>query len=221
MKFAAPLAACFLAAFAAVHADDEKIPQIATLSGEIYKEVRLMKREGDTVTIMHSDGVKKLKYSQMDKEAGMLLGLESYQKELAAEERAKNEASAAEEQKARKIRKGREDLIERLSTKNRKEVFDWYLLYIFQDDNDLKKLFGRPANSQYGDSLVWNRACWNPTTEEMDSIWVDNSEYENTNLRTGAVNYTFKSLVFRCGDKKFEVLHASKYIKNFEDEWSK
>jgi hypothetical protein len=247
MKRLATLAACLLILSPTLHAEDEKIPQITTLKGVIYKDVRVTRTQGDTVTIMHSDGVKKLQFSEMDEANGKLLGLEAYQKKNAEVEAikqarldAEKQKNAAENQKKQWLKERRQIAIKDLESNKKKTVIDWYDLYIFQDlrwesqvENyilgknyteasdlkklqDLKKLFGRPADFQSGNSLSWNKVCWNPNTEKFDDIWVDKEEYKRLDG-----SQTFNEFVFRCGDKKYAVMDAPLRIGFSEAMWSK
>lgn len=232
MKRLAALAACLLILSPTVHAEDEKIPQITTLAGEIYKGVRVTKTQGDTVTIMHEDGIKRLQFSEMDEANGKLLGLEAYQKKNAeveaakkAKEDAEKQKDAVENQKIQWLKERRQIAIRDLKADKKKTVAGWYELYIFQDDlknsQDLKGLFGRPADFQSGDSLCWNDVCWNRTTEKMDDIWVDKVEYIDKSKSTKYTEYTFKEFIFRCGDEKYEVVQAPLRIAINEAMWRK
>jgi hypothetical protein len=232
MKRLATLAACLLILSPTVHAEDEKIPQITTLAGETYKGVRIMKTQGDTVTIMHEEGIKRIQFSEMDEENGKLLGLEEYKiknAEVEAAKKAKEDAekqkNAAENQKLQWLKERRQIAIRDLKASNKKTAADWYELYIFQDDlknaQDLKGLFGRPPDFQSGDSLCWNDVCWNRTTEKMDDIWVDKVEYIDKSKSNQYIQYTFKEYVFRCGSEKYEVVQAPLRIAINEAMWRK
>lgn len=232
MKNITTLAACLVVLSSSIRAEDEAIPLITTLSGDTYNNVRLMKVQGDTVSIMHSGGIKRLKYSDMDEANGKLLGLESYQKKLAEQEAAEKEKLAAEnakkaveKEKIEWLKQRRAIAIKDLNNKEKKTAADWYELYIFQDDlknsQDLKGLFGRPPDFQSGDSLCWNDVCWNRTTEKMDDLWVDKVKYIDDAKSTKYIQYTFKEYVFRCGDQKYEVVQAPLRIAINEAMWSK
>lgn len=222
MKRLTTLAACLLILWPTLHAEDEKIPQIVTLAGVVYKDVRIMKTQEDTVTIMHDAGIKKIQFSEMDEANGKLLGLEKYQKKNAeveaakkAQEDAEKQKNAVENQKIQWLKERRQIAIRDLKADKKKTVADWYELYIFQDDlkntGDLKRLFGRPADFQSGGSLCWSGICWNPTTEKMDDIWVDKETYADKEKNT--------EFIFRCGDKKYEVIQAPLRIETNEAIW--
>lgn len=227
MKLIATLAVFLLVPLIKVRAEEEKIPQITTLRGDIYKNVRVTKIDGKIVTIMHDDGIKKLDYSEMDEANGRLLGLETYQKKLAdieaakkAKEDAEKQKSAAENQKNQWLKERRKIAINDLNSNKKKTVIDWYDLYILQDDlknsQDLKSLFGRSADLQSGNTLVWTDICWNPNTEKMDSIRVDKTSYTRLDG-----SQTITEFIFRCGDKKYEVMDAPMRIAFKEVMWSK
>lgn len=219
MKLIILITAFLFVSVAAVHAEEKIIPEIITLAGKSYKSVKPTRREKDVVTIIHSEGVKKLKFSELDKENGMLIGLEEYQKEIAAIENEKNTLNAAKAEKDKKIEDGRKKFVENTRNKKRKDVWDWYFLYIFDQNmnRDFKNLFGRPPDSQIGNSLVWRGECWNPTTEKMEDIWVTDEIYKgkwSSDPRHGE-----KTSVFSCGDERLDILDRSLNVETMQDEW--
>ncbi len=247
MKLIATIAACLVVLSPHVRAEDDTIPQITTLAGVTYKNVRVTKAQGDAVRFMHEEGVKTLRFSEMDEENGRLLGLEAYQKKNAeveaakkAKEDAEKQKDAVENQKKEWLKERRKIAIKDLESNKKKTVIDWYDLYIFQDlrwegqvenytlgknytevsdlkkSQDLKTLFGRPADFQSGDTLVWRAICWNPNTEKFDDIWVDKKSYTRLDE-----SLTVNEFVFRCGDKKYEVMEAPLRIAFSEAVWSK
>lgn len=225
MKLIATIAACLVVLSPQVRAEDDTIPQITTLAGVTYKNVRVTKAQGDAVRFMHEEGVKTLRFSEMDEANGKLLGLEEYQKKNAAVEAAEKAKEDKEKEKIEWLKQRHIIAIKDLNNNKKKTVNDWYELYIFQDElknsQDLKGLFGRPADFQSGDSLCWNDVCWNRTTEKMDDIWVDKVEYIDNSKSTKYIQYTFKEFVFRCGDEKYEVAQAPLRIAITEAMWMK
>jgi hypothetical protein len=200
--------------------DDEKIPVITSVSGETYNDVRVMERNGDSVKIMYRDGIKTLKYSDLDQKSAKLLGFDEYKKELAEQLENEQKQSKATEAEEKRTKLAREAFILQIRNKKKKESLDWFYIYLL-GERDLKVAFGRPPDFQSGDALMWRGCCWNPITEKMDDIWVRNTTYNHGNRRTGEIQYTFKSLVFECGSNEYEMINASTYLEKLEKLFTK
>lgn len=188
----------------------EPIAQITTLKGETFSQVKILKRFGDEVKFMQADGIKSLKFSDLEESSALALGLREFQNEVAASARRDREQIEREELKKARFQEKRNKFTKNLEKKNRKEVQDWFYLHLLKgpDTVSLKELFGRAPDSSYSDTLIWRGICWNPMTEKMEDLTV-----ETRNYQAGKTIYTLEFLVFRCGGKELEVARADIYWK--------
>ena len=168
---------CLLLALAAIlphsGAAEAIIPKISALDGSTYAEVKVIKREGDGVRIMHAGGIKTLKFSELDRASAVALGIEEFEKESAAKEIAEARKVENEKRESAAQADAKSRYLDAARRKKTKDVIDWAALALAGGGLDLatmKSLIGRPPDYQIGDSYFWRNACWNAETEKPDEL---------------------------------------------------
>lgn len=162
---------------------DDVIPKITTLDGTTYAEVKLIRREGDSVRIMHAHGIKTLKLSGLDRASAVALGAVQYEKEAAAKEIAAAQKMELEKQEALAQEEAKSRFLDAARRKKTKDLNDWVALALTEGALELgtmKKVVGRPPDFQSGNSYFWKSACWNYETEKLDDLVLSTTRIINT-----------------------------------------
>jgi hypothetical protein len=186
---------------------------VTTLQGRVFEDVKLLKREGDTVRFMHSGGIQSIKFSDLQELSARKLGYEEYLKETQGLEAAKAQATANAAKHKEDTHRRRRIELSRLREKQRKTLEEWHDLIVLASwekspDSEtpnlqIKEAIGRPPSYETQDGSVgWEFACFNPTTEKMETLRIGK---RHRRLELARQTVEWDELAMECGSESMEL----------------